>query len=195
MEEVIDFDQWYLNHKIDIEYWAIYDPDTGKVKGIYPNESAEPFEHKIKVDTETAEAIGAGKILLSNCFIDFDSDTLEITEVKSLLKIDDVLHRVIEKQWSDMENPEVTITSKNNELIFSMSEKAKGKKRIHYNGDTLMDFYITEYNDPNILLKKITIQLDNLITQDKIFQFDYSEKFSVFTRRIFKQYVLINENN
>jgi hypothetical protein len=195
MEEVIDFDQWYLNHKIVIEYWAVYDPDTGKVKGIYPNESADSFEHKIKIDSEIAEAIGTGKILLSNCVIDFDSDTLEITEVKSLVKIDDVLHRVSEKQWSDIENPEVTITSKNNKLIFSMSEKAKGKKRIHYNGDTLMDFYITEYNDPNILFEKITIQLDNLITQDKIFQFDYSGKFSVFTRRIFKQYVLINENN
>lgn len=195
MEEVIDFDQWYLNHKIIIEYWAVYDPDTGKVKGIYPNESAEPFKHKIKIDSEIAEDIGAGKILLSNCFVDFDSDTLEIVEIKSLLKIDDVLHRIIEKQWSNIENPDIIITSNGSELVFSMSEKAKGKKRIHYNGDTLMDFYITEYNDPNILLEKITIQLDNLIAQNKQIQFNYPRKFSVFTRRIFKKYVLINENN
>jgi hypothetical protein len=195
MEEVIDFDQWYLNHKIVIEYWAVYDPETGKVKGIYPNESADAYEHKIKVDSEIAEAIGAGKILLSNCFIDFDSDTLEITEVKSLLKIDDVLHRVIEKQWTDTEDPEVTIKFNNNILRFNLSEKAKGKKRVHYNGDTLMDFYITGYNDPNILLEKITIQLDDLVKKDQDFQLDVDGRFSVFTRRIFKKYVLINENN
>jgi len=195
MEEVIDFDQWYLNHKIVVEYWAVYDPDTGKVNGIYPNESADSFTHKIKIDNEIAEDIGSGKILLSNCFIDFDSDSLEIVEVKSLLKIDDVLHRVIEKQWSNIEDPDITIKLSGHELLFSMSEKAKGKKRIHYNGDTLMDFYITEYNDPNVLLKKITIQLDNLIARDNIFQFSHSKKFSVFTRRIFKNYVLTNENN
>lgn len=195
MEEVMDFDQWYLNHKIVVEYWAVYDPETGKVKGVYPNESADAYEHKIKIDIEIAEAIGSGKILLSNCFIDFDSDTLEITEVKSLLKIDDVLHRIVEEQWSNIQEPDVTVTLNKDNLSFALSEKAKGKKRIHYNGDTLMDFYVTEYNDPTILLKKVTIKLDDLINQDKIFQVDIPGRFSVFTRRIFKKYVLVNENN
>ncbi len=195
MEEVMDFDQWYLNHKIVVEYWAVYDPETGKVKGVYPNESADAYEHKIKIDTEIAEAIGSGKILLSNCFIDFDSDTLEITEVKSLLKIDDVLHRIVEQQWSNIEDPDVTVILTKDNLCFTLSEKAKGKKRIHYNGDTLMDFYVTEYNDPTILLKKVTIKLDDLINQDKIFQVNIPGRFSVFTRRVFKKYVLVNENN
>lgn len=195
MEEVIDFDQWYLNHKIVIEYWAVYDPDTGKVKGIYPNESVDTYEHKIKIDAETAESIGSGKILLSNCFVDFDSDTLEITEIKPLLKIDDLLHRIVDQRWVDMEDPEVTVTVEDTNLKFKLSEKAKGKKRVHYSGDTVMDFYITEYNDPNILIKKISMSLDDLVKNDKIFHVSLPTRFSIFTKRIFKKYILINENN
>jgi hypothetical protein len=195
MEEVIDFDQWYQTHNIEIEYWAVYDPETGKVKGIYPNQSADSFEHKIKVDQETGEAIGSGKISLANCYIDFESDTLEIIEIKSLIKIDDVLHRIIDSRWADSKDPDLTISVKDNNLIFSLSDKVKSKKRIHYNGDTIMDFYITEYNDPNILFEKFSIQLNQLIDEEKSFQIKLPQKFSVYTRRIFKKYILINENN
>lgn len=195
MEKVIDFDQWYLNHKIVIEYWAVYDPDTGKVKGIYPNESADEFQNKIKISSDIAEDIGNGKISLANCFIDFESDTLEITEIKSLIKIDDLLHRIIEKKYADIDHPDLTVSYDNKKLTFMLSDHAKGKKRIHYNGDTLMDFYITEYNDPNMLYKKISIKLDDLINQDKHFDFICANRFSIFTKRIFKNYILIYENN
>ena len=112
MEEVIDFDQWYLNHKIVIEYWAVYNPETGKVQGIYPNDSANEFEYKIKIDNDIAESIGNGKVSLANCYVDLESDKLEITEVKLLLKIDDLLHRVIDKQWSDIVDPDLIITTR-----------------------------------------------------------------------------------
>lgn len=195
MEEVMDFDQWYLNHKIEIVYWAVYDPETGKVKGIYPNESADAFNYKIKIDNEMGEAISEGKISLTNCYIDFESDTLEITEIKSLLKIDDVLHRIANSRWENIENPELTITLTNEELKFSLSDNAKGKKRIHYSGDTVMNFYITEYNDPNLLLEKISIQIDELIKDEKSFNINLPERFSIYTRRIFKKYILVDENN
>lgn len=195
MEEVMDFDQWYLNHKIEIVYWAVYDPETGKVRGIYPNESADAFNYKIKIDNEMGEAISEGKISLTNCYIDFESDTLEITEIKSLLKIDDVLHRIANSRWENIENPELTITLTNEELKFSLSDNAKGKKRIHYSGDTVMNFYITEYNDPNLLLEKISIQIDELIKDEKSFNINLPERFSIYTRRIFKKYILVDENN
>jgi hypothetical protein len=195
MEEVIDFDKWYQDHKIEIEYWAVYDPETGKVKGIYPNQSADNFEHKIKIDQETGEAIGDGRISLANCYIDFESDTLEIIEIKSLIKIDDVLHRIIDSYWADSKDPDLTVKVKGDNLIFSLSDKVKSKKRIHYNGDTIMDFYITEYNDPNILFEKFSIQLNQLIEEEKSFQIKLPKKFSVYTRRIFKKYILVNENN
>lgn len=195
MEEVIDFDKWYQDHKIEIEYWAVYDPETGKVKGIYPNQSADNFEHKIKIDQETGEAIGDGRISLANCYIDFESDTLEIIEIKSLIKIDDVLHRIIDSYWTDSKDSDLTVTVKGDNLILSLSDKVKSKKRIHYNGDTIMDFYITEYNDPNILFEKFSIQLNQLIEEEKSFQIKLPQKFSVYTRRIFKKYILVNENN
>ncbi len=195
MEEVMDFDQWYLNHKIEIVYWAVYDPETGKVTGIYPNESADEYQYKIQIDSEIGDAIGEGKISLSNCYIDFESDSLEITEIKSLLKIDDVLHRIPDVRWEDIPNPELIIKLVGKELTFSLSDQVKGKKRIHYSGDTVMNFYVAEYNDPNLLFKKINIQISELANKDVIFNIDLPEKFSIYTRRIFKKYILINENN
>lgn len=195
MEEVMDFDQWYLNQKINIEYWAVYDPETGKVKGIYPNESADNFVHKIKIDKEIGEAIGDGKIPLANCYIDFESDSLEIVEVKSLIKIDDVLHRIIDDRWADVSDPDLIVKTKDNTLTLILSEKVKAKKRIHYNGDTILDFYITDYNDPNILFEKFSVQLNQLIDEEKVFEVKLPEKFSVYTRRIFKKYIFINEND
>lgn len=197
MEKVIDFDEWYLSNKtVEVEYWAVYDPDTGKVQGVYPNSSADAFKYKIKIDKDIGEAIGDGRISLFNCYIDFESDSLEIVEVQSLIKIDDILHRIIDSRWSDVQNPELTIKVKNNIVNFSLSEVVKSKKRIHYSGDTLMNFYITAYNDPNVLYEKITIQLDKLITDDIIFTINNLPiKFSIYTRRIFKKYIVINEND
>lgn len=195
MEEVMDFDQWILEHKIEITYWAVYDPETGKVNGIYPNESADEFKYKIKIDPEMGEAIGAGKISLTNCYIDLESDSLEIAEVKSLLKIDDVLHRIPDSCYQNIENPELIIKFNKDCLRFELSDKAKGKKRIHYSGDTIMNFYITEYNDPNLLVEKVTIQIDDLVRDAKIYNLILPAKFSIYTRRIFKNYLLINENN
>lgn len=197
MEKVIDFDEWYLSNKtFEVEYWAVYDPDTGKVQGVYPNSSADAFKYKIKIDKDIGEAIGDGRISLFNCYIDFESDSLEIVEVQSLIKIDDILHRIIDSRWSDVQNPELTIKVKNNIVNFSLSEVVKSKKRIHYSGDTLMNFYITAYNDPNVLYEKITIQLDKLITDDIIFTINNLPiKFSIYTRRIFKKYIVINEND
>jgi len=197
MEKVIDFDEWYLSNKtVEVEYWAVYDPDTGKVQGVYPNSSADAFKHKIKIDKDIGEAIGDGRISLFNCYIDFESDSLEIVEVQSLIKIDDILHRIIDSRWTNVQNPELTIKVKNDIVNFSLSEIVKSKKRIHYSGDTLMNFYITAYNDPNVLYEKITIQLDKLITDDITFKINNLPiKFSIYTRRIFKKYIVINEND
>lgn len=195
MEEVIDFDQWYQKQTIYIEYWAVYDPETGQVKGIYPNDAADSFEHKIKIENELGEAIGEGKILLSNCFIDFESDTLEVIETKTLVRIDDVLHRIIDRKWSNDASADLTISYADKKAVFSLAEKIKSKKRIHYNNDIVMDFYFTAYNDPHELYHKVSIQINELIGADKIVEIDIPQKFSVYSRRIFKNYVIINEDD
>lgn len=195
MEEVIDFDEWYQKQVITVEYWAVYDPLSGQVKGVYPNRSADAYEHKIKIDNEVGEAIGAGRILLSNCFVDFEADTLEIIETKPLIKIDDVLHRIVDQQWSNIKDIDLLINVTYNKIVFSLSDKIKSKKRIRYNNDTVLDFYFTSYNDPHELYSIVSFQIQDLIDNDKVIDLHLSNKFSVYTKRIFKNYVISNENN
>jgi hypothetical protein len=65
----------------------------------------------------------------------------------------------------------------------------KYKKNI-WEGDTEMNFLITDYNDPNILLQLITFKVGDIASGDKVFSVDSSIQFSVYTRRLFDQYVI-----
>ena len=110
MEEVVDFDKWVSeNSVIEVTYWAVYDIETGKILGVYPNNSADQFQNKIQIKKDLAEMIAEGKILLRSCFVDITSSELEIIESQSLRKIDDVLHRVIDKQWTSDSDPDIVI--------------------------------------------------------------------------------------
>jgi hypothetical protein len=64
------------------------------------------------------------------------------------------------------------------------------KRNIVWDGDTEMQFFITEYNDPNLLFEVVTVTINDLIGKHKLItDFNYS-KFSVYTRRLFKNYVI-----
>ena len=54
-----------------------------------------------------------------------------------------------------------------------------------------MSFLITDYNDPNILYKMVSLTVSDLVEKKKIFKdIELPDRFSVYTRRIFKNYVL-----
>ena len=54
-----------------------------------------------------------------------------------------------------------------------------------------MKLLITDYNDPNVLYTMITLTVADLVEQKKIFEnIELPERFSIYTRRIFKNYVL-----
>jgi hypothetical protein len=56
-----------------------------------------------------------------------------------------------------------------------------------------MNFLITDYNDPNVLYEMISVKINELIGKSKTFEnIDY-DKFSVYTRRLFKNCVIENK--
>ncbi len=196
MEEVMDFDEWIKTvHANRIQYWAEYEPSTGKVLGIYPEHAANSIKNKIEIDQETAESINNGSTSIFNCYVDLESGNLEIVEVKSLTKIDDVLHRVIDSQWANADDADVFIKNKGNVISIILNEKYRKGKRIFWDGETEMDFFITEYNDPHVLHNMFTVKLSKLIEEDFSIEINSPNKFSVYTRRLFKRYIFINENN
>jgi len=50
MEEVIDFDSWLQNYTPpEVEFWAIYDPETSAVIGIYPSFAANDKQKPVQL--------------------------------------------------------------------------------------------------------------------------------------------------
>ena len=202
MEEITDFDNWFTNFKLPpVKFVAVFNPDTGAVISVGPSYSFEDQKHKISIDKELAESIINAEIKIHTCIVDMNSNTLEVAEIKSVYKIDDVLHRIISKKYADIKKPDIYIKhdSKLAVLKIEMSTEFGGtrksrtgikKRNIVWDGDTEMQFFITEYNDPNLLFEVVTVTINDLIGKHKLItDFNYS-KFSVYTRRLFKNYVI-----
>lgn len=193
MEKIIDFDEWIKNFVIvEPDYYAIYDKKTGVITGVYPEGPAKNLDSKIKITKEFAESIIDGSIPMHHCYVDLSSDSLEIIQVSSLKKIDDILHRIIEKKYSDIETPDLLVNyfRESGTFKFILSEEIR-IKRVKWDGDTELKFIISQYNDPHKILDVISFTLDHLYENDLEFKITLSEEnFSVFTRRIFKKYVI-----
>jgi hypothetical protein len=205
MEKIIDFDNWLAEYvPLEITYVAVFDPSTGSVISVGPSHAFENEKNKISIDQETAESIIEGKIKINSCVIDLSANTLEIAEIKHIFKIDDVLHRIVDKKWSTLEKPELYLTYNSTKkfLKIELSEEIGGtkkipkkfypihKKKIIWDGDTKMNFLITDYNDPNLLFEMISVKINDLIGKSKIFKELEYENFSIYTRRIFKNCVI-----
>jgi hypothetical protein len=54
-----------------------------------------------------------------------------------------------------------------------------------------MNFFITDYNDPNVLFEIVSVRIKDLVGKSKIFKNIEYKKFSVYTRRLFKNYVIV----
>lgn len=194
MEEVTDFDTWLQNYTPpEVLYWAIYNPESGEIVGIYPDSAAQEKQHKIKIDRDMAEDIMNGVIRMNTCFVDPQSETIEIIEKYGLRKIDDIVHRIPSNKYVTIENPDITVVYNQSKrsLTFHMSDNLKNKK-ILWTDETNAQFLITAYNDPYYVMQHVTIRLDDLkdFPQTVIYT-GVENRFSIFTRRLFKKYILI----
>jgi hypothetical protein len=194
MEEITDFDKWLQTFISEpIEYYAIYNPQTAEVIGIYPKNSAKDIEHKVLIDLDLAESILEGKISLRSCFVDEIDDVLQVVQTQSVRTIDDILHRIVSKEFATFDEPDLCITFnlELNTITLSLIEKLK-RKKIRWDNSALLKFLITEYNDPHKVIQVITTTLEDLYITDQTYQYTGADKnFSVFTSRIFKKYIFI----
>jgi hypothetical protein len=203
MEKILDFDQWYLNWTPPvIEYVAVFDSQTGAVLSVGPSHAFVDEKYKVPIDKETAESIISAEIKIDSCVIDINSNKLEVAEIRSVFKLDNVLHRIISMEYTDQENSDVYLTynSKNKSLKIELSTEFGGTKvpvvpvkerRVVWDGDTEMNFFITDYNDPNVLFEIVSVRIKDLVGKSKIFKNIEYKKFSVYTRRLFKNYVIV----
>ena len=202
MEEVINFDKWISEYTLPvITYVATYDPATGAVKSVGPSHAFENEKYKIDIDNEIAESIISSETNIHHCFVNINSNTMEIAEVKNIFKIDDVLHRIISNEFFTENNIDVymSYSSKTKQLKIQLSDVFGGTKKsklsikkrgIIWDGDTEMKFLVTDYNDPNLIFEMFSVKINDLIGKTKIIKNINYDKFSVYTRRLFKNYVI-----
>jgi hypothetical protein len=192
MEEIKNFDQWLRDFVIPKnEYYAIYNPETYVVTGVYPGHSAASKENKVLIDEDFAQAIFDGRISLSSCFVDISDGSVEVVQTQTIVKIDDILHRIPNKEFSDITESDLSINFNSSKklLTFFLNEKIKNKK-IQWAGNTELRFFITEYNDPHKTLQVIKFKLEDLYKDDLLIDYLGSDlDFSIFTSRIFKKYI------
>lgn len=201
LEDFYDLIKEIQNRKI--EYCVLFNKDTGEITGVGPSFAFEKYTDKLIIEKDLALDMLTSKVKMSSYIVDFENGELQLTENKSLIKIDDILHRIIEKKWTDLNEFDlyVTVDRLNKKISFEFSETLGGtrkinnnsikKQRIKWEGQSVMDFYITEYNDPNIFYYTFTFTIFEL--KEKKIEFnniEIPENFSVYTRRLFKNYVL-----
>jgi hypothetical protein len=198
-----DFRDWLTTLPVDeMKYYAIFD-DAGTVTGIYPSHAAAEIKNKIAIDSEIAESIFEGRTTLNSYVVDLTSATIEFIEIHALKKIDDVLHRVVSHRWSTAQFNDIFLTYNRKEkwLTIELSSRYNGTKivsnegappkKIHWVDDTEMLFLLTHFNDPHYLDQSIVVKINELIQNKKVINnIDLPKNFSVYTRRLFKNYVV-----
>jgi hypothetical protein len=195
MIETLDFDGWFKTYKPEeTVYYAIYDPETFKVVGVYPKGPAESKEYKIKIETVIAEEIINGSLNLSFLTVDIETENLIISENQISVKTDSNFYK-LESNMVDLISISLSIKyiKEEKKLYFNASEnllKQKDKFKDHI---LPCLFYITDYNDPNILYETVKLNLDELFSKQEVkFTLDIGkEKFSIFTKKIFNSYYFV----
>lgn len=201
-EQLVDFDEWYASFKPqEIVYCAVFNKETGTINSVGPIQAFEEEENKVILPKEVALDILEGKLSLSKCLVDIHSNEFQVAEVRSIKKIDDVLHRVITSEWIDSKDTEIFITCLIDEgkIEVELTDELGGTRisdkplrKIVWEGSTEMSFFLTEYNDPHIVHNIFKLKVNDLQENKVIFEnIDFPlDKFSIYTKRLFKGYVI-----
>ena len=204
MEEV-EFQAWIKQlQEQENKYSIVYNPDTMQIVRVGPSHALENEDNCLEIDAEIAERILSGEISIHSCYLDALNGEITITETKNLIKIDDVLHRIPSLHWSIIENPDLylKLDAENSKINIQLGAQWGGtyisqdasytkSRKIVWSGDTVMEFLITDYNDPNVIYDAFSFVIQDLINNDLefIIKVPYPE-VSVYTKRIFKNYVV-----
>jgi hypothetical protein len=193
MEEKLDhapFDEWIKTVEVPEEtYFFEFDAD-GNVIALHPGPSVDHIKNKIQIDLDVALGIYDRGETLRHYKVDVISGRVikvNLTSITGLSKIDDVLHRVIDKKWSKISKPDVSIEYDRTDSLLTFKINPL-LKTIEWQGDQDMVFLITEYNDPNVLQEMISFNVNELVKYPQRFTLTLPEKFSIYTRRIFDKY-------
>lgn len=199
--EHVDFDDWLKVYKFKSPIYYIQFDKDGKVSGLYPFYHKKDDNDLIEIEEEIALRIQEGKISLSSCAVDVLTKTFIPNKNKKLRKIelDGPLHRIVEEPYAEDKKHDLFITYRNKKLKFELAKKYGGTKtteekdvkKIMWGRDTEIRFLVTEYNDPHVVYKNIEFKIGDLLGRHQQIGIpECPENFSIYTRRLFPNYVI-----
>jgi hypothetical protein len=192
MEEIVDFDKWLANYQpAEIKYFAAYNPVDGTVSAIGSEIALAGESNKTLVDTELALKVLEGSLPIHRCYVDLNTKTVNIAEIKSIVNVNDVLHRIIESEYSLVSEHDIVVTYERISKKFTIRSGKDDNISSHWSADTPMSYYLTDYNDPNVVHKIVDITISDILSGPTIVNnVELPDRFSVYTKRLFRNYVL-----
>lgn len=201
-----DLEKFNSRNSVSYEFRHVYyDGDTGIIKSISNGqESNMPF---ILVHFDQVKSILEGKDFIENYKIIFSPDDKDFVFVRKedeeeiLQSINDVIFQIptiVDTRFPIIHDPlnDITIIQDYNDTCWKIivnGSLAQSLKKRNLYFDRYFDFYITDYNDPNILHKTFSVSVKELV--DNFFvilpfdEVEYSDKrVSIFTRKLFTKY-------
>jgi hypothetical protein len=187
-KQIEDFINFLKNIKIPEEkYYITYD-ESGKIISLEPDILTDT-KNRIEIDRDLAYSFYDGNDSIMNYYVDTIEKKLHkidvLTLVYGLRKISDLLYKIPNKKWSEITDPDISIVYKNKIMSITMKESLKTKT---IEGETDLIFFITDYNDPNMIKEIINVNAGDLVESDLNFTLDIEGKFSIYTRKVFENY-------
>lgn len=204
-----ELDQFNKRYEyVDMTRFVYYDPDSGFVKYITGSLVYDlPY---VTVQYDQVKGIIEGTEHLENYKIIFSPDDKDFIFIKkddeeeTLQTIDEIIFQlpaIVDTAQPLQYDPfnDITIIQDYNDTcwkIYINGLLANSIKSKHLYFDREFHFYITEYNDPNILHKTMIVPIKDLVENFYYIipfdSLDYSEtKVSIFTRKLFTKYQYI----
>jgi hypothetical protein len=192
MEEIVDFDKWLADYQpAEIKYFAAYNPVEGTVSAIGSEIALAGESNKTLVDTELALKVLEGSLPIHRCYVDLNTKIVNIAEIKSIVKVNDVLHRIIESEYSLISEHDIVVTYEKTSKKFTIRSGKEDSILSYWSADTPMSYYLTDYNDPNVVHKIVNITISDILSGPVIVDnIEIPDRFSVYTKRLFRNYVL-----
>jgi len=184
--------------KSNVGMHVYFDPDTGKINKISSKEETAPGLHSIYVNYEDVKDIQHGVRRIDDFIVTYNptKNRLVITDQLEKTKIPNVRDRLYNIP-QNVPNADINICCYRDEWTVYLNEEKRlehfeADKRLSF--DLVMNFSITDKNDPNILHQSIKINYQSLLNQEQVNISDQIDStinpnnVSVYTAKYFDTY-------
>lgn len=168
---------------MDKKFYCHYDIRTLSIYQISSNNICDDSEYlkSFEIPFSQAQSLLLGQTSTLDWVIDTSDEPFRLIDAKTVKEYNSRVDIYCLNELSEIKNPDIELTMFNNELTVKVINESK----IHLRKTNI---YITEKNDPSVLLCKIPIN----ITKDSKIQIEKIGKdFSIFTNNKIIKFSLI----